>query len=210
MPASLEDKIFKALDGFCIELPSWGFANTGTRFGKFQQAGFVTVGAGETAPHVTEQLRFDQRIGNGSAVERDQLGVAATALLVNEPGHDFLTDTALAREENFGVRTGCVVDFTFELTRNLGYTNKCFCRHECASPREAVLFPRTNTQGPPQHSRFQNSNPETRSPRPGYLCLMCEELNPTFDRKQALSGSKGRILRNKVCRSSGFLPVGVP
>jgi L-rhamnose isomerase/sugar isomerase len=28
----------KALDGFFIEIPSWGFANTGTRFGKFVQA----------------------------------------------------------------------------------------------------------------------------------------------------------------------------
>lgn len=33
-----EQKIGKALDAFRIELPSWGFANTGTRFGKFQQA----------------------------------------------------------------------------------------------------------------------------------------------------------------------------
>lgn len=31
------DKIFQALDTFRIELPSWGFANTGTRFGKFLQ-----------------------------------------------------------------------------------------------------------------------------------------------------------------------------
>jgi len=31
-------KVFKALDAFCIEIPSWGFANTGTRFGKFIQA----------------------------------------------------------------------------------------------------------------------------------------------------------------------------
>ncbi|HKE21867.1 MAG TPA: TIM barrel protein [Bryobacteraceae bacterium] len=31
------DKIFAALDRFHIELPSWGFANTGTRFGKFLQ-----------------------------------------------------------------------------------------------------------------------------------------------------------------------------
>lgn len=30
--------IFRALDAFHIELPSWGFANTGTRFGKFQQS----------------------------------------------------------------------------------------------------------------------------------------------------------------------------
>src|SRR5579875_1764278 len=31
-------RLFRALDAFHIELPSWGFANTGTRFGKFQQA----------------------------------------------------------------------------------------------------------------------------------------------------------------------------
>jgi len=30
--------VHTALDRFQIELPSWGFANTGTRFGKFQQA----------------------------------------------------------------------------------------------------------------------------------------------------------------------------
>ncbi len=29
---------FRALDSFRIEIPSWGFANTGTRFGKFMQA----------------------------------------------------------------------------------------------------------------------------------------------------------------------------
>jgi L-rhamnose isomerase/sugar isomerase len=31
------DRIVRALDTFRIELPSWGFANTGTRFGKFLQ-----------------------------------------------------------------------------------------------------------------------------------------------------------------------------
>jgi L-rhamnose isomerase/sugar isomerase len=31
------DAIVRALDGFQVELPSWGFANTGTRFGKFLQ-----------------------------------------------------------------------------------------------------------------------------------------------------------------------------
>ncbi len=34
-----EERVFAALDEFRIELPSWGFANTGTRFGKFVQAG---------------------------------------------------------------------------------------------------------------------------------------------------------------------------
>jgi L-rhamnose isomerase / sugar isomerase len=35
-PEQLE-RVWKALDGFQIEIPSWGFANTGTRFGKFLQ-----------------------------------------------------------------------------------------------------------------------------------------------------------------------------
>ena len=32
------EAVARALDRFAIELPSWGFANTGTRFGKFLQA----------------------------------------------------------------------------------------------------------------------------------------------------------------------------
>ena len=35
--------VMKALDKFKIELPSWGFANTGTRFGKFIQAAAATT-----------------------------------------------------------------------------------------------------------------------------------------------------------------------
>ena len=37
------ERVFAALDGFRIEVPSWGFANTGTRFGKFSQAGAATT-----------------------------------------------------------------------------------------------------------------------------------------------------------------------
>jgi L-rhamnose isomerase / sugar isomerase len=35
--SALQDRAFRALDLFQIEIPSWGFANTGTRFGKFLQ-----------------------------------------------------------------------------------------------------------------------------------------------------------------------------
>jgi len=35
--------VAKALDRFAIELPSWGFANTGTRFGKFLQPAAATT-----------------------------------------------------------------------------------------------------------------------------------------------------------------------
>ena len=37
IPNQQTESIVHALDAFRIELPSWGFANTGTRFGKFLQ-----------------------------------------------------------------------------------------------------------------------------------------------------------------------------
>jgi L-rhamnose isomerase / sugar isomerase len=37
------DLVHSALDSFRIELPSWGFANTGTRFGKFLQPAAATT-----------------------------------------------------------------------------------------------------------------------------------------------------------------------
>ena len=36
-------RVYNALDSFRIEVPSWGFANTGTRFGKFVQNGAATT-----------------------------------------------------------------------------------------------------------------------------------------------------------------------
>jgi L-rhamnose isomerase/sugar isomerase len=43
MPADIAKLIFPALENFQIEIPSWGFANTGTRFGKFIQAAAATT-----------------------------------------------------------------------------------------------------------------------------------------------------------------------
>jgi len=37
------DRIVQALDAFRIELPSWGFSNTGTRFGKYLQPAAATT-----------------------------------------------------------------------------------------------------------------------------------------------------------------------
>ena len=42
MTTQQSENIHKALDSFRIELPSWGFANTGTRFGKFLQPAAAT------------------------------------------------------------------------------------------------------------------------------------------------------------------------
>jgi L-rhamnose isomerase/sugar isomerase len=43
MDSQQTDRIFRALESFRIELPSWGFANTGTRFGKFIQPAAATT-----------------------------------------------------------------------------------------------------------------------------------------------------------------------
>ncbi len=41
--SDLQQLAFEALDSFQIEIPSWGFANTGTRFGKFLQPGAAST-----------------------------------------------------------------------------------------------------------------------------------------------------------------------
>lgn len=43
MDQRMSEKVFSALEAFRIELPSWGFANTGTRFGKFIQPAAATT-----------------------------------------------------------------------------------------------------------------------------------------------------------------------
>src|SRR5258708_30032523 len=41
--SGLQDLAFRALDSLQVEIPSWGFANTGTRFGKFLQPGAAST-----------------------------------------------------------------------------------------------------------------------------------------------------------------------
>ena len=43
MTSATTTKVVHALESFRIEVPSWGFANTGTRFGKFLQPGAATT-----------------------------------------------------------------------------------------------------------------------------------------------------------------------
>src|SRR5947208_7233898 len=43
MNSSATSRVFHEMEKFRIEIPSWGFANTGTRFGKFLQAAAATT-----------------------------------------------------------------------------------------------------------------------------------------------------------------------
>src|SRR5690349_6137696 len=81
MPVRAEDAAFQALERFSIELPSWGFANTGTRFGKFWQAAAATSieeklsDAGQVhrytgcCPTVAVHVLWDFPEGKGSTAE---------------------------------------------------------------------------------------------------------------------------------------------
>ena len=57
--SSADARVHAALDSFRIEVPSWGFANTGTRFGKFLQPAAAATHRGEI-----------QRRGTGARADR--------------------------------------------------------------------------------------------------------------------------------------------
>ncbi len=90
------ESVWKALDTFRIELPSWGFANTGTRFGKFLQP---------AAAHTLEEKLSD-------AGEVNKLtGVCPTvALHVLWDLPEGLADVSSVQKlsQRYGVRTGSI------------------------------------------------------------------------------------------------------
>lgn len=97
-----QDIAFRALDGFRIELPSWGFANSGTRFGQFLQPAAAS----------TIQEKF------ADAAEVNRLTGAAPTLALHVlwdlPGG--LNDVAKVKEleKRFGVRSGSINPNLFE------------------------------------------------------------------------------------------------
>jgi L-rhamnose isomerase / sugar isomerase len=87
---------FKALDAFEIEIPSWGFANTGTRFGKFAQAAAATT--------------IEEKFADAAEVNR-LTGVTPTlALHVLWDLPEGLKDVPAVREleGRFGIRSGSI------------------------------------------------------------------------------------------------------
>ena len=84
-PGLIDDLINDALDRFRIELPSWGFANTGTRFGKFlQPAAAATIeekfsDAGEVhaltgvCPTLALHVQWDVPSGRDGVAEIERL-----------------------------------------------------------------------------------------------------------------------------------------
>jgi L-rhamnose isomerase/sugar isomerase len=94
--SALFDQAFKALDSFQIEIPSWGFANTGTRFGKFVQAAAAST--------------IEEKFADAAEVNR-LTGVTPTlALHVLWDLPRGLADVPAVKqlESRFGIRSGSI------------------------------------------------------------------------------------------------------
>ena len=94
--SNIQDFAFKALDSFKIEIPSWGFANTGTRFGKFVQAAAATT--------------IEEKFADAAEVNR-LTGVTPTValhVLWDLPGGLKDVPEVKGLERRFGVRSGSI------------------------------------------------------------------------------------------------------
>jgi L-rhamnose isomerase/sugar isomerase len=94
--SNIQEFAFKALDSFKIEIPSWGFANTGTRFGKFAQAAAATT--------------IEEKFADAAEINR-LTGVTPTValhVLWDVPGGLKDVPEVKALERRFGVRSGSI------------------------------------------------------------------------------------------------------
>jgi len=99
---TVTDRITEALDTFRIELPSWGFANTGTRFGKFlQPAAAATI---------------EEKFSDAGEVHRVTGACPTLALHVlwDFPDGIASASSVASLADRFGVRPGSINPNVFE------------------------------------------------------------------------------------------------
>ena len=72
----------------------------GAAVGLLEFADAPPIGAGKSAALVAEQFAFQQRFRDGRAVDRQERGLAAAAVLIDRPGHQFLAGPALAEDQH--------------------------------------------------------------------------------------------------------------
>lgn len=97
-----EEQIWNALDAFQIELPSWGFANTGTRFGKFLQA--------EAATTIEEKLSDAGQVHHFTGC----CPSVAVHVLWDFPHGLASVDEAKLKADKYGVRIGAINPNVFQ------------------------------------------------------------------------------------------------
>jgi L-rhamnose isomerase/sugar isomerase len=90
------EKVWAALDGFKIEVPSWGFSNTGTRFGKFVQGGAATT----IEEKFSDAAQVNALTGASPTV--------ALHVLWDLPGGKADVPAIQALEKKYGVKSGSI------------------------------------------------------------------------------------------------------
>ncbi len=100
--SAIGDAAFRALDAFRIEIPSWGFANTGTRFGKFAQPAAAST--------------IEEKFADAAEVNRLTGTTPTLALHVLWDLPNGLRDVAAVRELElrFGIRSGSINPTLFQ------------------------------------------------------------------------------------------------
>ena len=96
LPQEKQERVWRALDGLQIEIPSWGFANTGTRFGKFIQPAAAT--------------NLTEKFADASEVHR-LTGITPTValhVLWDLPEGEGSVAQVKELEQTYGVRAGSI------------------------------------------------------------------------------------------------------
>ncbi|WP_263411528.1 TIM barrel protein [Terriglobus tenax] len=96
LPQEHKERVWRALDGLQIEIPSWGFANTGTRFGKFIQPAAAT--------------NLQEKFADASEVHR-LTGITPTValhVLWDLPEGEASVGHVKELEQTYGIRSGSI------------------------------------------------------------------------------------------------------
>ena len=96
----------------------------GPLVGQFELPRLVAVSPREAALYVSEQLRFEQRLGQPGAVQRDERVSPPPAVGVDRLGDEFFADTALARDEHLRIGVRDPQNLLTELSDPVALTNQ--------------------------------------------------------------------------------------
>jgi L-rhamnose isomerase/sugar isomerase len=121
--SALINRAFRALDSLQIEIPSWGFANTGTRFGKFVQPAAAST--------------LEEKFADAAEVNRLTGATPTLALHVlwDLPnGIDDVTELKKL-EQRFGIRAGSINPNLFQ---DQQYKFGSLCNPDAQIRREAL------------------------------------------------------------------------
>ncbi|WP_263359728.1 TIM barrel protein [Acidicapsa ligni] len=129
--SKVSERAVQALDAFAVEIPSWGFANTGTRFGKYVQAAAATT--------------IEEKFSDAAEVNHLTGATPTMALHVlwDFPNGVADVDRVRALERQFGIRAGSINPNLFQSQQ---YKFGSLCNPSAVIRDEAVEHVLTSIQ----------------------------------------------------------------